>query len=316
MHRRPTVLPVLLVIGLFLAACSKKEEPKNTGAAPDAPAAAAPDSSAVAAAPEVPAQEASPGSTRSDTSVSAPAGEPAIAPAASPLPPETAPSGGTKDDVREAEFRVFFPAFYPLSMRMEGREGRVNLNLEINPAGDVVDVVVASATAPEFTAFAVEAARKWKFIPARVNGVPITSRRIFPYEFVSEFGTRGMPARSPLARLAYVDGVYYSIDAKGQYSLANINDPIPLLQTTPVITPQMAAAGEVSISLSFTVTEEGQVVNPRVVEGTNQEFGEASVAAIVGWQFIPRIRNGKAVQSQVKLPLRLNIPAAPAEKPN
>lgn len=197
----------------------------------------------------------------------------------------------------------FFPPFYPLSSRMDGIEGRVDLQLAIDANGDVVDVAVAGSTAPQFQQFAVAAAKEWKFTPALRDGQPIGVRVPFPVPFVSEFGSGGMPANSPLARLVSIRGTIYTVDANGRYVLANA-------EVTPLLRPMPSFDGagdkELRVVLGFTVDPEGQVVDPQVVESSSTEFDRVALMAVRFWQFLPQIREGKPVASKVKLPLVFN----------
>ena len=71
---------------------------------------------------------------------------------------------------------------YPEEAFSAGLEGTVILQLEIDETGFVVDVVVLGGP-PELSSAAVEAARKWKFKPGRVDGNPVAMRIVTPIHF-------------------------------------------------------------------------------------------------------------------------------------
>lgn len=290
-----------LTLSLACTACSKKQETPSENAATTQQEAKASDPVTSA-----PGGAADLESTTAPVQFNQPEAESAAeearpAPTAGELPQQlTGPSNKTEP----AELRAYFPPFYPLSLRMEGVEGRIDLRIMINENGDVTEVSVLNATAPQFREYAVEAAKRWKFLPATKDGLPVAAVITIPVSFVSEFGSGRMPANSPLARLTFLDGMYYTTDANGRYEPAN-QQLTPLVRQQPSFKIPAGSTEAMRATLMFTVTEEGQVLNPEVVDTTNEAFGEAAVEAVVFWQFIPRIRNGKPLSSQVKLPIVL-----------
>ncbi len=65
-------------------------------------------------------------------------------------------------------------ALYPRSEQIRGREGWVNVNFMIDPAGIPYEAVVTDSTGNEaFEKAALKAVAKWQFEPASINGVPI-----------------------------------------------------------------------------------------------------------------------------------------------
>ena len=198
--------------------------------------------------------------------------------------------------------------FYPLSMRMQGIEGRVDIRILINTEGRVERAEVISSTEPKFVDFALAAVRLFRFTPARENGKAIPIATAFSVPFLSEFGTGSMPPDSPLARLAYLSGEFYSVNETGKLSRAEIKKPLALLQMEPAI-PETGKPGEtLTAKVKFTLTEEGQVVNPTISDSTNAEFTRAIQEVMPFWQFIPRIKNGKPVAMTVELPFTLKVP--------
>lgn len=203
--------------------------------------------------------------------------------------------------ITQAEMVEFYPPFYPLPLRMEGIEGRIDLRLSIGADGRVSNVEVAGATAPQFREYAVEAAKDWVFIPAKINGNPVAVRVTFPVPFISEFGSGDLYPTSPLSRLIYLDGTYYWIGDDGKRSRANL--PLtPLLRISPDYSRPEGETGPLRVELRFTVNEVGRVVNPSVAESSGTEFDQVALQAIRYWQFIPHIDNGRPVAKPVKLP--------------
>jgi TonB family protein len=88
--------------------------------------------------------------------------------------------------------------------------------------------------------------------------------------------------------------------------------PRPFLSPPPEYPPELLktkAKGEVVVRLH--IEPNGAVLNPQIVRTSDPAFGEATVAAVREWRFIPRIKDGKPVESTVAKPLNF---APPAEK--
>jgi len=76
---------------------------------------------------------------------------------------------------------------YPEDAKAAGRTGTVMLRVVILADGSVADVKALRGDEP-FVSAALEAARKWRFEPARHNGQAITVYRIIPVNFRIEVG--------------------------------------------------------------------------------------------------------------------------------
>jgi protein TonB len=64
---------------------------------------------------------------------------------------------------------------YPESERASGVEGKVKVQISLDPTGEVVDAVVTEGLGPVFDALAIEAARKATFAPATRCGEPVAA---------------------------------------------------------------------------------------------------------------------------------------------
>lgn len=310
----------LLAAGLALAGCSKKEQTAaNTSPASPAPATATV-SNPTPAAPAAPAISTPLPTPSADIVQQPPAqDEPTVrfntlggkaGPSSSaPVirdPGPAAPTAANGDEGVDAPAIVeFFPPFYPLPMRMEGIEGQIVLALGIDNDGRVAKVEVFRSNLPQLNENALEAAKQWRFAPARRNGQPVSVVLPFPLQFVSEFASMGLSPDSPLANLTYMDGVYYSRSAQGRLTPANV--PVtPLNRVNAVFDPAAIGDKEVTAVLRFRVDEQGRVVDPVVAQSSGTEFDQAALKAIRFWQFIPEIRDGKPQVQRVDLPFRLS----------
>lgn len=154
-----------------------KPEPKPvvkpTPAKPmPAPAPVVPAPSPIAAAPQpsAPATPAAP-SAAAPATHSAPSGTPA---------PVTAPRFDADYLSNPA------PAYPPLSRRM-GEQGKVMLRAHVLPSGSADDVVVkTSSGSTRLDNAALDAVRKWKFVPARQGGELVAAWVQIPITFSLE----------------------------------------------------------------------------------------------------------------------------------
>ncbi len=74
------------------------------------------------------------------------------------------------------------PPEYPHEMRKEGKPGAVTLRVVVTADGDVTNIEVLDGEEP-FTSAAIAAVKRWRYEPARVNGVPIACYRNLKIKF-------------------------------------------------------------------------------------------------------------------------------------
>lgn len=61
--------------------------------------------------------------------------------------------------------------------------------------------------------------------------------------------------------------------------------------------------------ISFRVEEGGMVVDPMVKNATDPAFGEAALAAIRQWRFLPRVKDGHPIEATASLPFVFTPPS-------
>lgn len=81
------------------------------------------------------------------------------------------------------KFRDRAEPVYPESMRRDGREGVVVLEVEVDESGRAAAVTVAESAGPEFDAAAVAAVNASVFEPARIGDAPVRVRIRIPVTF-------------------------------------------------------------------------------------------------------------------------------------
>lgn len=80
----------------------------------------------------------------------------------------------------------------------------------------------------------------------------------------------------------------------------------------PATLRQAGLKGRVVVAMR--ISPQGGVSDPVIEEATDPAFAEAMRAVLPSWRFVPRVENGRAVETRVKLPLAFD-PTEGAPKP-
>ena len=291
---RSALFSLVALTALAFTACSKKQEQTP----PPAAQAATPAAETAATDTTVPPPREFDFSGKSSNTGPA-------SPEASVKPgePEAAPASSDTIEVQMPVMVEYYPPFYPIADRMRGTEGRLLIGLFVTETGAVEKPMIISSTMPAYADEVLKAAASWRFIPALHEGKPIRFPVRIPVNFVSEFGSGGMPPGSPLENLMLSGDTFYQVGEDGKFTPANV-DVTPLTRVEPVFTvPE--GADELRLELKFRVDEQGRVVNPEVAESSHSGFDQAALKAIQFWQFLPKLKNGKPVAAAARLPFRI-----------
>ena len=76
----------------------------------------------------------------------------------------------------------------------------------------------------------------------------------------------------------------------------------------PVSEQRRGREGDVTVE--FTITEDGNVIDIEVIEATSSAFASAAVRAVQRWRYAPKVVNGQAIaESGVKVTLSFRMNA-------
>lgn len=104
---------------------------------------------------------------------------------------------------------------------------------------------------------------------------------------------------------AHLDAV--AADTAGTDAIFSLSDldqqPRPLSQPPPVITPLMRKKVPGTVRIAFIVNELGRVENPIVQSSTDPVFERPALAAVSQWRFEPGRRGGKPVRFRMRVPM-------------
>ena len=174
-------------------------------------------------------------------------------------------------DARPKVIRHRAPA---VASSMANPTAEVDVLVEINEAGHVINAAIQRATDPRLAVPCLRAIRKWRYEPARQDGVPIRASFVQPFRFGYV-----EPEPPPLASAP----------------------PLPRRRITPEIPPDLVGQpAEVTVALNLSAT--GQIEDVQVISSTNARFDEPTVDAALRWTFDPAIREGLPVPSRVHIP--------------
>ncbi|WP_197703244.1 energy transducer TonB [Sulfurifustis variabilis] len=117
-----------------------------------------------------------------------------VATASEPAPTETvaaddapAPASSVTLPRFNADYLNNPPPVYPSLARRLGEEGRVLLRVRVRPDGTSADIAISRSSGfARLDRAALEAVRKWRFVPARQGDVPVTASVLVPISFTLE----------------------------------------------------------------------------------------------------------------------------------
>lgn len=86
--------------------------------------------------------------------------------------------------------------------------------------------------------------------------------------------------------------------------------PEPVSQAAPVYPAELRKAKiEGSVTVICILSEDGRVEDPRVENSSRPEFEKPSLDAVRKWRFRPGMKDGQAVRTYIRIPLRFRVGA-------
>jgi len=84
--------------------------------------------------------------------------------------------------------------------------------------------------------------------------------------------------------------------------------PQAVSQVAPAYPVELRKAKvEGSVTLVFVLSEDGRVVDPRVENSSRPEFEKPALDAIRKWRFSPGMKDGRAVRTYIRVPMRFRV---------
>jgi TonB family protein len=191
---------------------------------------------------------------------------------------------------------------FPRAAALAGKAGEAIVTFDLNERGHAGNIVVVSASAPEFADVLVDALTFGAFKPAMKGGrtvaVPMQWKHVFALPADEPAEGEGAEARLiRLLRKGEVISTPKGLDTKIR----------PLWRIAPIYPETLRAenpAPKGTAEIEFIIDREGRVRLPGVVSASHALFGRAAVMAVAQWVFDPPTRGGEPVDVRVRLPLQ------------
>ena len=185
---------------------------------------------------------------------------------------------------------------YVRPVATEKRHGRIGLELELNEQGSVARATVTRSLEPGLDADAVAAAMKWKYTPARLNGVarPCLARAIL---FYSPPPTDG-PSEEEIAEgaITWVNDKFGFLGRVPVGPDDEVKRPEILQPQARPLYSESARKRKISgaVALEIRIDAEGRVSDPKILRSLEPSLDDNTVNAVLQWRFSPARLNGVA----------------------
>jgi TonB family protein len=224
---------------------------------------------------------------------------------------DTAQNAQDKKSVRESSSLDEVPLLvwsrkpdYPTNALKDKAEGLVETKLYIDKLGAVTKVeITQSSGRKDLDDAALEAARQYKFTPAKMNGTSVNSWVSVPFDFrmnsdISTIGSRFEREELP--------PIVVKEDDKGGEEMVPTpkerkRDEGPRFSRIvrpryPDVAKMQHARAQVDVAV--TVDEKGDVIAARSLSHERDDLVSASLAAAAKCRFFPALRRGEPVESK------------------
>lgn len=177
---------------------------------------------------------------------------------------------------------------YSKEGRQRGAQGDVQLSIVIGVDGSVTDAVIEKPLGFGLDELALKAVRQWRFVPATLQGQPVSARvkvRIAFRLYNAERIERGRTSVS-----------------------AEFDDKYPLKTILPKYTKEAKKNRIIgSLTVSATITKAGDVKDVKVVNGLGYGLDEETVKAVKRWKYRPIAVEGEPVEVATTVTFAFNL---------
>ncbi|HEY5551720.1 MAG TPA: TonB family protein [Opitutaceae bacterium] len=182
---------------------------------------------------------------------------------------------------------------FPLTLEYSAlTDGDVELALRIDSTGKLTDALAIAFTHEAFAKQALDAVRRWRYEPARLNGEPIDIRINLRIHFATQMRVVTFtPVDTPgslMRNAGFVEGINMVCAAK------DLDSPLKVLHpATPLHPGRTANLPHGRTVVDFYIDEQGRARVPLVTESTHPAFSFAVVKALEEWRFAAPKRKGR-----------------------
>jgi TonB family protein len=179
--------------------------------------------------------------------------------------------------------------------------GRVTGLFVVDGSGAVVDPRVQESSDPDFEEPALEAVRRWRFLPAVRDGEPVHVRLRIHVDFPGDADPDEARSRADPSADFDTSQSGGSTDMEDFVAQDGIVQPRVVYRAAPEITAELRKHMPAIVWLAFLVDQEGDVASPQVIKSTDSRFERAALAAIKRWRFDPGRRGGEPLVMETRI---------------
>lgn len=171
-------------------------------------------------------------------------------------------------------------------------DGDVEIALRIDSTGTLTDALAIAFTHEAYGKQAVDAVRRWRYEPARLDGEPIDIRVNLRIRFATNMRVVTFtPVDTPgslMRNAGFVEGINLVCSPK------DLDSPLKVLHpATPIHPGRTANLPRGRTVVDFYIDEQGRARVPVVTESTHPAFSFAAVKALEDWRFAAPTRKGR-----------------------
>lgn len=177
---------------------------------------------------------------------------------------------------------------YPANLEYTRLQGNVEMKFMVEVDGRVTEAYVSKSLNPAFDAPALDAMRKSTFKPGTHNGVPRRMSLMTSVTFT--------PGKS------YGRTAGYEVGKKADQSKLppefRYDTPASITASIQPVFPRalMKTVKQGDAQAEFVIGANGRVIHSRVVKADHPEMGEALLAALDYFEFVPAVKDGRPTQ--------------------
>lgn len=202
---------------------------------------------------------------------------------------------------------------FPNGMAFQGiTKGEVQLAVSVDADGNVTDLLPTAYTKKPFADEAVYAARRFKYTPAKRNGVAHPTVTHLTFEFSQEGSI--ISRRIDEMAEVFLNGERPRPLELRPYTMKELDRiPTPKNVISPFYSKDMEAKGiGGSVLIEFYIDQQGKVRMPTILSAQDEVLGMEAIAAVRQWEFEPPTSRGNPVLVKANQEFRFTPKAAGA----
>jgi TonB family protein len=202
--------------------------------------------------------------------------------------PPQGSSSGTLDGTTAPIIKERVSPEYSEEARRARHQGTVLLDVEVDTNGQPANIRVIRSLGMGLDEKAIEAVKKWKFVPATKGGVPVKVSAQIEVEFRLQADGEPRPGVNKIGN--------------------GVTAPVLIYKTEPEYSEEGRAAKFQGVVLLYAqINPLGQAVNLRVLRSLGLGLDEKAMEAVKMWKFKPGMKDGNPVTVEVQIEVAFRL---------